>query len=167
MNISTQYKLDGAIATVGGFIGIFAVIFITRAVVGDRLAVYIIPSLGATAVLLFALPKSPLAQPWNVLGGHLGSAIIGVMCAQWIPDMATAGAVSVGLAMGYMHFARCTHPPGGATALAAVIGGAPIHALGYGYVLSPVLINVLVILVLAVVVNSPFAWRRYPMNWGK
>ena len=93
--------------------------------------VYIVPSMGASAVLLFAVPHSALGQLWNVIGGHLISAAIGVACYQWLPSNGIAAGASVGLAIGAMYYTRCIHPPGGATALAAVIGGQNIHALGY------------------------------------
>ena len=95
--------------------------------------VYIVPSMGASAVLLFAVPHSALGQLWNVIGGHLISAGIGVACYQWLPSNGIAAGASVGLAIGAMYYTRCIHPPGGATALAAVIGGPNIHALGYQY----------------------------------
>ena len=88
--------------------------------------VYIVPSMGASAVLLFAVPHSALGQLWNVIGGHLISAAIGVACYQWLPSNGIAAGASVGLAIGAMYYTRCIHPPGGATALAAVIGG-PKH----------------------------------------
>ena len=93
--------------------------------------VYIVTSMGASVVLLFAVPHSALGQLWNVIGGHLISAAIGVACYQWLPSNGIAAGASVGLAIGAMYYTRCIHPPGGATALAAVIGGQNIHALGY------------------------------------
>jgi len=118
--------------------------------------------MGASAVLLFAAPHSPLAQPWNVFGGHLISAAVGVMCAQFIPVVSIAAATAVGLAIAAMYYARCVHPPGGATALAAVIGGIHIHALGFAYIITPVLVNTVTILIAAVLFNYLFKWRRYP-----
>jgi len=91
--------------------------------------VYIVPSMGASAVLLFAVPHSALGHLWNVIGGHLISSAIGVACYQRLPSNGIAAGASVGLAIGAMYYTRCIHPPGGATALAAVIGGQNIHAL--------------------------------------
>ncbi len=90
------------------------------------------------------------------------SALVGVSCALLIPSPLLAAALAVGLAIGAMHYLRCIHPPGGATALTAVVGGSGIHDLGYGFLVMPVLLNVVVILVVAVVFNYPFSWRRYP-----
>ena len=154
--------VERVVSTAGGFAGIFAVYFVTQYFIGDEGAGLIVASMGATAVLVFAVPHGALAQPWNVFGGHLVSAVIGVTCANWIPDITLAAVASVGLAIGVMHYLRCIHPPGGATALSAVVGGSSVHALGYQFVLTPVLINVLIILAVAVLFNGLFHWRRYP-----
>ena len=151
------------ISALGGFVAILSVVLISRYFVGVEGLVYIVPSMGATAVLLFALPHSSVGQPWNVLGGHIISAIIGVMCAKYIPNIGVAAALSVGVSIGVMYYARCIHPPGGATALVAVIGGEQIHSLGFEYIWSPVLLNVLVIVLIALLFNFPFKWRRYPL----
>ena len=150
------------ISACGGFIGILLVVTLSNWLMGAAQAVYIIPSMGASAVLLFAAPHSPLAQPWNVFGGHLVSALMGVICAQFIPLPGVAAAAGVGLAIGAMYYLRCMHPPGGATALAAVIGGTQIHALGFEYLLTPVLMNTITILSAALLFNYLFKWRRYP-----
>ena len=149
-------------SAVGGCIGIFLVVIVSKWSVGVEALIYIIPSMGASAVLLFAAPHSPLTQPWNVFGGHLISAAVGVMCAQFIPVVSIAAAAAVGLAIAAMYYARCVHPPGGATALAAVIGGVHIHALGFAYMITPVLVNTVTILVVAMLFNYLFKWRRYP-----
>ncbi len=155
------------ISSIGGGLGIFCIILISIQAVGGDGAVYIIPSLGASAVLLFAVPHSPLGQPWNLFGGHLISAAMGVACAQLIPTTELAAAAAVGLAIGSMYYAKCIHPPGGATALAAVIGGSAIQDLGFSYLITPVLINVLVIFLMGILFNYPFEWRRYPITWFK
>ena len=158
----TSGRLEKLISGIGGFLGIYLVVLISQQVVGPRAAPLIVASMGASAVLLFAAPHGKFSQPWNVIGGHGISATIGVTCAQLIPDPSVAGAVAVGVSISVMYALRCIHPPGGASALMAVIGGNPINVLGYTYVLNPVLLNALVILAAAVVTNSPFAWRRYP-----
>jgi CBS-domain-containing membrane protein len=155
------------ISFVGGIISIYLIYLITELLLGVADAIYIIPSMGATAVLLFAAPKVAFSQPWNVFGGHIISAIIGVACFQLIPDIHIAAAASVGLAIWAQYYLRCIHPPGGATALAAVIGSTQIHDLGYLYVVTPVLINTLVMLVVAVAFNALFSWRNYPASLAK
>ena len=123
--------------------------------------------MGASAVLLFAVPHGALSQPWPVLGGHLLSAVIGVICARSIDSPALAAACAVGFAIGAMHHFRCIHPPGGATALTAVLGGTAIHDLGFHYILMPVMANALVMLLLAVAINFCFPWRRYPAAFNR
>jgi len=154
--------LEKWVSTAGGLLGIFAVVMISRQFVGAQDAGWIVASMGATAVLLFAVPHGALSQPWPVIGGQTVAAVIGVACAQWISDIWFAAATSVALAIGAMHYLRCIHPPGGATALTAVVGGQGVHALGFQYVLTPVLINTLTIVTIAVVFNFLFPWRRYP-----
>ncbi len=106
-------------------------------------------SMGASAVLLFVVPTSPLAQPWSFAGGHLISALIGVSCAKLIPDITVAAAVAVGISIFAMYYLRCIHPPGGATALFAVLGGNSVHELGFQFLLNPVLLNIGVLLTCA------------------
>jgi len=157
------------ISALGALLGIASVYWITHWVFPDGFnhtpgGSLMLASMGASAVLLFAVPQGALSQPWAVLGGHLISATIGVSVQRWFPGHTWTAALAVGLAVGAMHYLRCIHPPGGATSLAAVIGGADIHALGYSYLLSPVLINVLAILLMAFAFNAFFPWRRYPAH---
>lgn len=150
------------ISALGGFVGILAIFLVSQSLFDHETAVLIVPSMGASAVLLFAAPHAPFSQPWNVMAGHILSAAIGVACWRWISDLTIAASVGVGLAIAVMYLARCLHPPGGATALAAVIGSEQLHELGFGYVFQPILINVAVILLFAIVFNGLFKWRRYP-----
>jgi CBS-domain-containing membrane protein len=146
----------------GGCVAIAGVVLICRFFVGVEGAGLLVASMGASAVLLFAAPEGPLSQPWPVLAGHGISAVIGVACARYVPEPLLASALAVGAAIGIMRGLRCVHPPGGATALAAVIGGAPVRALGMQYVLTPVLVNAAAIVLLAVVFHGLGAQRRYP-----
>lgn len=150
------------VSALGSTLVIACVFFISRAALGPTATLLIVPSMGASAVLLFAVPHGALSQPWNVFGGHILSALIGVSAAMAISNEIAAASVAVGGAVGVMYYLRCIHPPGGATALAAVIGGETTHALGYQFVLSPIMINVLVMLAVAVAFNFIFPWRRYP-----
>ncbi|TCK17697.1 HPP family protein [Thiogranum longum] len=159
--INVREKL---LSTLGGFLGIFAIFMTSQWLLDPAVSVMIVPSMGASAVLLFAAPHAPFSQPWNVLGGHAISAVIGVACWQWIPDYAVAASASVGLAIGAMYFARCIHPPVGATALAAVIGSEKLHQLGYAYEYAPILLNTITILLVAIAFNGLFKWRRYPVH---
>ena len=160
-------RTEVVIAGLAALIGMAAVHVLTGWVVGDTAAIFIVGSMGATAVLLFAVPHGALSQPWPVFGGHLVSAAIGVAAADWIADPALAAGLAVGVAIMAMQLLRCIHPPGGATALVAVIGGTSVHDLGYGYVLLPVLANTLILFAVAVAANYPFRWRRYPIGLAR
>jgi CBS domain-containing membrane protein len=98
----------------------------------------IVAPLGASAVLVFAVPASPLAQPWPVIGGNMISTLVGVTIYRLVPDTALAAGLAVGGAILVMSLLRCLHPPGGAAALTAVIGPANIHAAGYSLALLPI-----------------------------
>ena len=126
----------------------------------------LIGSFGATAVLVYGAVRSPLAQPKNVLGGHVLSALIGV-CAHQVLGATPwlAAAVAVATAIAVMHLTRTLHPPGGATALIAVIGGDSVHSLGYMYALVPAGLGAVLLLLVALVVNNIPKGRRYPEFW--
>lgn len=124
-------------------------------------AVWLIAPMGASAVLLFATPASPLAQPWSILGGNVVSAMIGVTCARLIVAPTGAAAVAICLAIAAMFALRCLHPPSGAVALTAVLGGPAVQAAGYGFVLTPVALNSFLLLAAAWVYNNATG-RSYP-----
>lgn len=151
------------VSALGGFAAIFCIFMISQWALDAVSAAIIIASMGASAVLLFAVPHGPLSQPWPVIGGHLTAAIIGVSCAKLIPNDILAASLAVGIAIAAMYYLKCIHPPGGATALSAVIGGSATHELGYQFVITPVLLNVIVILAVGVLFNYFFPWRRYPV----
>ncbi len=164
-DIGTSH-LEKWISVAGGLVGVAGVLVISNAQLGLHGAASLVASMGASAVLLFAVPHGALSQPWPVFGGHLVSAIVGVACAKLIPNIEVAGPVAVALAIGAMHYLRCIHPPGGATALSAVVGGQTVYQLGFLYVVTPVLLNVTTLLLVALVFNAPFAWRRYPARFA-
>lgn len=150
------------VAAIGGGVAILLLALFSFAAMPQGAGAAIVASMGASAVLLYAAPHGPLSQPWPVIGGHGISAIIGVACARWIEHPLIAAACAVGLSIGAMHQLRCIHPPGGATAFTAVMGGQTVHGLGFAFVLFPVLANAVVMVLLAVLINSAFHWRRYP-----
>lgn len=125
---------------------------------------YVLISIAASAVLLFALPHGALSQPWPLVAGHGLCAVVGVTCYQVVDSELIAAPVAVGLSILLMSYFKCVHPPGGATALGAVLGGDSIHSLGYFYLLFPVLFGGLFMLLLAVAYNYPFKWRQYPAH---
>jgi len=157
--VSAKEKL---VSILGGFISIFALLCVTSPPWGQ--SPLVVASMGASAVLLFAVPHGQLSQPWPVMAGHGLSALIGVACARWISCPQLAGACAVALAIGFMHQFKCIHPPGGATALTAVLGGPAVHAMGYKFVALPVLANAGVMVAVAVVFNAFFLWRKYPAS---
>ncbi|MEW6117613.1 MAG: HPP family protein [Nitrospirota bacterium] len=126
----------------------------------------IIGSFGASAVLVYGAIKSPLAQPRNLVGGHILSGLVGVACYQlfggtpWL-----AAALAVSLAIVIMLVTKTVHPPGGATALIAVIGGAKVHALGFLYAFIPAGAGALILLLVALVMNNIAKNRKYPEYW--
>ncbi len=153
------------VSGLGGFVGIAAILVVTRMFLSPYGTTMLVASMGASAVLLFAVPHGALSQPWPLLAGHLVSALIGVACAKLLPAGALAAPAAVGLAVLAMHYLRCIHPPGGATALVAVIGGPEIRSLGFDFVVAPVLLDASILLGCAVLFNSLFRWRRYPAPW--
>lgn len=157
--------LEKSISALGGLIGILTVLSISQYFIGHQEIPLIVASIGASTILLFAVPHGALSQPWPVLGGHFFSALIGVTCAQWFPHhLFISAGLAIALATIAMYYFRCIHPPGGATALTAVMGGPTIQSLGYQFIFTPVLLNVLVILLTAMLVNYFFPWRRYPAS---
>ncbi len=149
-------------AGAGALIGIAATGLLSTWALGAPLASgWLIAPMGASAVLLFGVPASPLAQPWSIVGGNLVAALIGVTCAQRIADPAWAAAAAIGLAITAMFALRCLHPPSGAVALTAVLGGPAVHAAGYGFVATPVALNTLLLLAAALIYNN-LTGRRYP-----
>jgi CBS domain-containing membrane protein len=145
-------------AAIGGGLGIACAALLSRWVApGLDFNPWLVAPLGASAVLVFAVPTSPLAQPWAVIGGNTISALVGVACVRLVPDMALAGALAVGLAIGIMFATRCLHPPGGATALLVVL----VQATDPRFALLPVLLNS-ALLVLAGALYNTMTGRRYP-----
>ena len=146
----------------GGLVSVFMILLISQQVLDMHGTTLVVASMSASAVLLFAVPHGALSQPWAVLGGHIVSALIGVTAARWIESPVVASAIAVSLSIVAMHYLNCLHPPGGATALVAVLGGSAVQEMGYGYAVTPVLANALILLSIAMIFNYPFVWRRYP-----
>ena len=129
---------------------------------------FLIGSFGASAVLIYGAPSAEFSQPRNLIGGHVLSAIVGVTVFILAGnDPIIAGPMAVSVAIVVMHLTRTLHPPGGATALIAIIGGEKIHTLGYRYVFFPVLVGTLIMLIVALLVNnlSTNPKRHYPVYW--
>ena len=151
---------------IGGFVGIGIVAYLNYSRFEHTDLVMIVGSFGASAVLIYGAVKSPLAQPRNLLGGHIISAIIGVTSFLLFHDfMWFASAMAVATSIALMHATKTLHPPGGATALIAVIGGEKIHALGYLYAIIPVGVGATIMLAIALLINNIPQKRRYPEFW--
>ena len=151
---------------VGSFLGIAPVAVINYNFLEGTDLIMIIGSFGASAVLIYGAIKSPLAQPRNLIGGHVFSALIGVTSYQIFNEhMWLAAAIGVATAVSIMHATKTVHPPGGATALIAVVGSQKVHDLGYLYVLVPVGLGVCIMLAVALLVNNISKNRQYPQFW--
>jgi CBS-domain-containing membrane protein len=151
---------------IGSFFGITAVAYANYFVLDITDLVMIIGSFGASAVLIYGAIRSPLAQPRNLIGGHVISAVIGVTAYKLLPGhLWLASSLAVATSIGAMHATKTLHPPGGATALIAVIGSQKIHDLGYLYVLVPAGLGPVIMLVVALLVNNIPKNRRYPEFW--
>ena len=114
------------------------------------LALALVAPLGASAVLVFAVPSSPLAQPWSVVGGNTLSALVGIACVKGVPDASLAAGLAVGLAIAVMLALRCLHPPGGASALLMVLMGCD----RFSFALSPVLLDSLLLVAAGLLYNN-------------
>ncbi|MDL5030874.1 HPP family protein [Pelomonas sp. APW6] len=148
------------LGALGVGLGLLCTEWISRHALAGQ-ALWFVAPMGASAVLVFSVPASPLAQPWSVLGGNVISALVGVACHHVLgasgPALAAAGLLAV-LAMIAL---RCLHPPGGAVAVTAALGSPTLESLGYSYAFWPVGLNSLLMLVLALVFNR-LAGRHYP-----
>lgn len=141
----------------GVALGLLVTGLVSRWWMGEHVGTWMVSSLGASAVLLFGMPASPMAQPWPVLGGTVVSALVGAACQWLVSDLAVAAALSVGLSILLMVPLRCMHPPGAGFAAFVVLE----HADGVALVMFPVLFNVLLLVLCAVIYNT-VTGKRYP-----
>src|SRR5882762_262069 len=156
-------KTDIIWTFLGGFFGIGIIGFISSRYFELNDNLFLIGSFGASAVLIYGATNSPLAQPRNLVGGHVISALVSVTIHTLIPgEVWLSSALSVSIAIVMMQITKTVHPPGGATALIANIGSEKIKALGFMYVLSPVFTGVMILLIVALIFNNIPANRFYP-----
>lgn len=147
----------------GAFTGIGLIGFLQSKFLSPSDNLFLIGSFGASSVLIYGIINSPLAQPRNLVGGHVICALVGVTVYKLIPgELWLSAALSVALCIVMMQITKTLHPPGGATALIANIGSEKIKAMGYLYVLSPVLSGVLILLLVALIFNNVTSHRKYP-----
>jgi CBS domain-containing membrane protein len=137
------------VSVIGAFASTLLATFFSDTVLSAEGTHIILASTGATAILVFGMPHVPASQPWNIVGGHLVSAFVGVTCYLFIPIDILAASAAIPLAMVGMHSMRCMHPPGGATAITAIIGGESVHQLGYAFMVVPVFFNAIIVLSIA------------------
>lgn len=140
----------------GGFIGIAATGYLSLIAHTPLL----MAPFGATCVLAFGVSDSPLAQPRNIIGGHLLSTLIGLICLQVFGHQWWAMAIAVATAIAGMQFTRTVHPPAGADPLVVMLTGASWH-----FLLTPVLLGSIILAVCAVLFNNLIAERTYPKYW--
>ncbi len=152
-------------AFIGAFVGMGIIAYLQYNAFPKEDFVFLIGSFGASCVLVYGVIQSPLAQPRNLIGGHVISAIVGVTFAKIFPDIIwLASALAVAGAIVLMQITKTLHPPGGATALIAVTGSPAILKLGYWYVLTPVLSGAIILLFVALIFNNMTSNRQYPTN---
>jgi CBS domain-containing membrane protein len=150
-------------AFIGSFIGLGIICFLQYQAFPQEDMVFLIGSFGASCVLVYGVIESPLAQPRNLVGGHVISAIIGVSVQMLLPNHTwIAAPLAVSLSIIVMQMTKTLHPPGGATALIAVTSSPEIKALGFMYVLHPVLSGALILLCTALIFNNTTSYRQYP-----
>lgn len=159
VNLTIKSKLLSLIAC---FCSIFFIALITKIVSPWPGYPMIVASMGASAIILFFIPGSPLAQPWSFVGGQMLSAVVGVYCALNITETSSAAATAVGGSVLIMLIMRCLHPPAAATSLTPIMAGSSITSLGYSFILVPVAVNVVSMLILAVIINRWVMSRDYP-----
>ena len=165
-NPASLKTLEVVQAWIGGFIGI-AVLGYVHFNVPDRWDSFmLISAFGSSAVLVFGDRESPSSQPRSLIGGHVLSAFVGVLAYKIFHDAPwLAASVGTATAIAVMKMTTTLHPPGGASALIAVIGTDRIHDLGFLYVIAPVGLGALTLLLLALVVNNIPKNGRYPVTW--
>jgi CBS domain-containing membrane protein len=152
-------------AFIGSFMGIGLIAFLQSEILTSNDNLFLIGSFGASSVLVFGAIQSPLAQPRNLVGGHVISAIIGVLISKTLPDIVWVTApLAVSLSIVIMQITKTLHPPGGATALIAVIGSEKIKAMGYLYIFTPVLSGAIILLLVALIFNNLTPYRKYPTS---
>ncbi|WGK59008.1 HPP family protein [Pantoea sp. SS70] len=148
------------IASIGAGLGLMMTSLTSHWLLGEVNLWFVAP-MGASAVLLFGLPNSPLAQPWSIVGGNLVAGVVGVTTALWVSHPALACGIAACVTIALMFQLRCLHPPSGAVALTAILGGNGVQQLGYHFILTPVLLNSVCLALLALLFNN-LAGRRYP-----
>ncbi|QIZ84625.1 HPP family protein [Bermanella marisrubri] len=165
---STGFSLiERLLAACGAAGSLCLCVVISAHLTGFDIPDMLVTSLGASAVLVFTVPHGAMSQPWPLVVGHAVCALVGVSVYKLLGFTVFSACMAVGLSILLMTYTRSIHPPGGATALYAVIGGDAVHQLGFHYLLCPIALNVALLLICAITFNWFFEWRRYPTHWFK
>lgn len=154
MPMKTMSSKEIYISIVGAFIATLFASFFSNSILEAEGMPMVLASTGASAMLIFGNPHNPVCQPWPIVGGHVISAIIGITAYYLVPNPILASSVAIGVAMFAMYYTGSMHPPGGATAVTAVVGGTAIHELGYYFVIVPVFFNSIILLSIAMAVAT-------------
>jgi CBS domain-containing membrane protein len=160
--ISWREKLISAVAA-GLAISLNA--WLSHALLPGDYQVFLAASMGASTILVIAVHHSPLSQPWAVIGGHLVGAVTGLLAAHLVADVVLACMLAMLLAVLLQMTLSCLHAPGGGTALLPILGGAALQAEGFGFV-GVVLLNAVVLVAAALLVNNLLPGRRYPLAFA-
>lgn len=158
---TTATRAERLRAVAGALVGLFVTYILSEMAGAGSMPLTLVAPMGASAVLLFCVPASPLAQPWSVIGGNTISALVGIACARIVHEPMLAAPLAGAVAIFVMFMLRCLHPPSGAVALTAVLGGPAVQAAGFQFALLPVGLNSALIVLVALVFNN-LTGRRYP-----
>jgi len=151
---------------IGSFLGILAISYFHTDFLDDTDLTLVVGSFGASAVLIYGAVNSVLAQPRNLIGGHIVSAIVGVISFKlFSSNILLASAIAVATSIFFMQVTLTLHPPGGATALIAVVGSEQVHELGFLYVLVPIFSGSIILFIIAVFINNIPKNRAYPQSF--
>ena len=155
------------ISAIGIFFSMAGCYLITQSSLSVESTHLFVASMAASSVLLFALPHGAVSQPWQLVAGHLSAAILGVTCYQVLGNTLISASIATSVSVLIMYYCGCMHPPAAATAFLAVTSGNDVHALGYDFVWLVIAANITCLLVIAVLYNGLFHWRRYPAHLFK
>jgi CBS-domain-containing membrane protein len=157
--------MEAIVSAVAAALTIIANAWISHYVLPPEYQVFLAASMGASTILAMVAYRSPMSQPWAILGGHLVAAVIGLVCIFFIKEMVIAAAAAMALTILAQLVLRCLHAPGGGTALLPVLGSEAILAEGFGFVFV-VVVNSLVLIIFAIIFNNLHPGRRYPVPPG-
>ena len=162
--VARTSSVEALRAGLGALVGLgLTGLFVLSPSVDLKLGLFLVAPFGATSVLLFAVPNSPLAQPWSAIVGNTVAALVGVAVCLFVNDPLLRIALAVGLAVSATIVLRAVHPPAGAVAMTAAMSPEAIHHLGFWFALSPVAVGTAA-LVFVAIVYARLTGRHYPFR---